>query len=123
MEFEYIKSNYPFSKDSLNKLANRKMNSMTFQRCINIFGLTPAVNYYNKNILKLKSSTLKYKKLIKNKNFFNNEFQFSLEKIIKNININHKTEIEENFSKFNNKGIINFNRKNFNYGRFRYSTR
>ena len=117
MEFEYIKSNYPFSKESLNKLANRKMISMTFQRCINIFGLTPAVNYYNKNILKLKSSTLKYKKLIKNKKFFNNEFQLKLQKIILNININHKTEIEENFSKFNNKGIINFNRKNFNSGR------
>ena len=117
MEFEYIKSNYPFSKESLNKLANRKMISMTFQRCINIFGLTPAVNYYNKNILKLKSSTLKYKKKIKNKKFFNNEFQLKLQKIILNININHKTEIEENFSKFNNKGIINFNRKNFNSGR------
>lgn len=117
MEFEYIKSNYPFSKESLNKLANRKMISMTFQRCINIFGLTPAVNYYNKNILKLKSSTLKYKKLTKNKKFFNNEFQLKLQKIILNININHKTEIEENFSKFNNKGIINFNRKNFNSGR------
>jgi hypothetical protein len=90
---------------------------MTFQRCINIFGLTPAVNYYNKNILKLKSSTLKYKKKIKNKKFFNNEFQLKLQKIILNININHKTEIEENFSKFNNKGIINFNRKNFNSGR------
>ena len=52
MEFEYIKSDFPFSEDSLNKLANRKIHSMTFQRCINIFGLTPAVNYYNKNFLK-----------------------------------------------------------------------
>ena len=130
MEFEYIKSNYPFSKDSLNKLANRKMHSMTLQRCINIFGLTPAVNYYNKNILKLKTTTLNYKLksnsiknfIIKNNNNNINEFLFSLEKIIINIKINHKTEVEENLSKFNNKGIINFTyknnfNKNFNYGR------
>ena len=103
MEFEYIKSNYPFSKDSLNKLANRKMHSMTLQRCINIFGLTPAVNYYNKNILKLKTTTLNYKLksnsiknfIIKNNNNNINEFLFSLEKIIINIKINHKTEVEE----------------------------
>jgi hypothetical protein len=140
MEFEYIKSDFPFSEDSLNKLANRKIHSMTFQRCINIFGLTPAVNYYNKNFLKLKTSTLKYtlkinpiKIKLKNNNKNNDNIQFlnSLEKIITNININHKTQIEENFSKLNNNGIIIFNtaknnninnnsykfNKNFNYGR------